>query len=220
MDARVQLVVCFLCTDFCNTIIWESWRSDDDEKSEDAAKIGFVSHPRPEYRYSIPYSVQIPAVTQWGDSSLVRAEILLLLEALERFPNARQFLIVSGDTVPIRTKDHQFIALSRHHARYLVSPVGRHRLARMNSLVYESPRRTANFSPDEVYIQTILANTFPAKEFYDHRFVEIVAEGRHAKTLTIDEFKSLYADCMECETLYCIRNVSKKLQWGHIQIPE
>ena len=256
MDNNVQLAVCFLCTDFCNTIIWESWRSDDDEKSEESS-IGFVSHPRPENKHSVPYSVDSLEKTQWGDNSLVRAEIRLLSSALERFPKALQFLIVSGDTVPIRPKEefmefyiysdpnvssvtleqdvrpvnrddlkkmkeigidtlyngHQFIALSRSHAEYLISPTVKTRLARMNDIAYETPRMTENFAPDEVHIHTVLANAFPVEQFYNNRFVEFVAEGRHAKNLKLGEFKDLYTHCMESDTLLCIRKVSKQAQW-------
>ena len=107
MDPLVELVVCLLCTDFANTVIWESWRSDDENPAEEP-RVGFITHPRPDNVRLVPFSVDIPVVTQWGDGSLVKAELCLLEAAMSRFPRARQFLIVSGDTVPIRTKEDFF----------------------------------------------------------------------------------------------------------------
>jgi hypothetical protein len=43
--------------------------------------------------------VDILVVTQWGGGSLVKTELCLLQTAMSRFPRARQFLVVSGDTV-------------------------------------------------------------------------------------------------------------------------
>lgn len=262
MDHRVvELVVCVLCTDFANTVIWESWRADD--MNPDAAKrIGFITHPRPDNRWFVPYSVAAPIDTRWGDSSLVQAELVLLSEAVSRFPNARQFLVVSGDTVPIRTKEdffeyflneeakevsvltyssdvcpvrstdadelrrlglaklyngHQFIALCRKHAEFLVSPEGRRSVLGLDAVRYHAPRYTGNFNPDEVYIQTVLRNTFPRAEFYNGRFVDFLPDGYHAKTLTLPEFETLYQHCLHTSTLYCIRKVCIQTQWEIFQ---
>ena len=66
---------------------------------------------------------------------------------------------------------------------------------------------------DEVYIQTILGNHFPMNEFDNHRFVEFIAQGRHAKILTLPEFQHLYYASRGTCSLFCIRKVSKALQW-------
>jgi hypothetical protein len=263
-DHRVDLAVLILCTDFANTVIWESWRSDDDNQAAEQ-RIGFVTHPRPENGRFIPYAVEVPITTQWGDSSLVTAELVMLAEALQRFPNARQFLIVSGDTVPIRTKEeffdyfldddekkqdvsimtsssdvspvgtknatalsrlgyttmymgHQFFALSKKHAKFLVSPVGRKAVMEIATIQYHAPGFSDNFSPDEVYLQTVLRNEYPVSEFFNHRFVEFLQEGRHAKVLTVDEFKKLYHRCLKSDTLFCIRKVSRQTQWDVFKV--
>lgn len=254
----VSLVICILCTDFANTTIWESWRADTDTQVE--TRIGFVTHPRPVYKDHIAYAIDEPIETKWGDDSLVWAEIKMLDEARIRFPNAIQFLIVSGDSVPIRSKEdflsffvddvetttnlsmmtmfthvqprrssrnllyglhmrrlyngHQFMGLHRKHVDFLLSSEGLDRLAALAAVEYQAPRFTGNFSPDEVYIQTLLANIFPTQEFYNHRFVEFIRDDIHAKTIeSIQEFSDLYEECMQSGTLFCIRKVQKSLQW-------
>ena len=201
MDSTVELCICILCTDFANTVIWESWRSDD-ENHVDERRIGFVTHPRPEHAWFVPFAVNRPLETKWGDVSLVDAEVRMLTESLQRFPAVKHLLIISGDTVPIRPKEdflqffidddnhrtstvvlhndvrpvnpcdplltrlglrvlyngHQFIALSRAHAEFLTSPVGVAKLRHMERLQYDTPGYVGQFRPDEVFLQTILAN--------------------------------------------------------------
>lgn len=246
-DPRVEMVLCFLCTDFANTVIWESWRADDDA---DSHHIGFVTHPRPENKWFVPYSVAEPEETRWGDC--VWAELYLLAESLVRFPNARQLLLVSGDTVPIRTKEdfvdffladdmstvtlfedvfpvrrkdlndiemnkmyngHQFMALHRKHAEYLVSSSGINDVLNLANVDYYTKGYEGTYNPDEVYLQTILGNRFPVEEFFNHRFVEVLADGTHAKTLSPEEFQSLYVESIRTDTLFCVRKVTQQTQW-------
>ena len=256
-DRAVDLCICFLCTDFVNTIIWESWRSDDGD-SRVERRIGFVTHPRPENAWYLPYSVPAPVDTRWGDVSLVQAELHLVATALHRFPNTKQLLLISGDAVPIRPREdflawfvdhgqhptstlmlatdvvplcptepllaqlelerlyngHQFITLARHHADYLLSGDGQARIARLLGLQYHTPRFHGNFNPDEVVLHTILANTFHRCEFEDTHFVEFLLDGLHAKTIqSLDEFATLFETSAQTQTVFCIRKVSKQLQW-------
>jgi hypothetical protein len=251
---EVELVICILCTDFSNTVIWESWRTDDDGK-DDESRIGLITHPRPEKRHHVAYSVTNPIETAWGSDSLMWAETKLLDAALKRFPMARHLMIVSGDTVPIRTKEdfltyylsdetssvtlrndvfpiggdtnamltragirrmyngHQFISLTRAHAAYIVSQEGLDRLSMIATAEYHTPGFTGTFNPDEVIIQTLLANTFPMEQFHTYRFVDYISDGTHAKVLTLEEFKELYEQSMQTDTIHCIRKVTKHLQW-------
>ena len=257
MDTNVEFGVCILCTDFANNVIWESWRSDDDN-NVDERRIGFVTHPRPENTRFVPFSVDQPLETKWGDNSLVEAELYMIAQALQRFPSLKHLIIVSGDTVPIRTKEdfleffvdnnndsistvvlntdvkpikskdplmsqlklrklyngHQFVSLSKEHAKYLTSTTGLLLLRQLSKLRYYTPKYRKNFNPDEVLIHTILANYFSEEEFFDHHFVEFVAEGRHAKTFhTLDDFVTVYETCIQSDTIFCIRKVPKHLQW-------
>ena len=257
--SSVRLVVCILCTDFANVVIWESWRSDDEDASAEQ-QIGFVTHPRPGLQDHIPYAVDSPVATAWGDDSLVHAELWMLACAVRRFPEAQQFLVVSGDTVPIRTKEdflafyvghdddvhvssvvldqdvrplhsdslieadfdrlyngHQFMALARHHVEYLLSSPGLDEVLCMGRIPYHTPGHRHNFSPDEVFLQTVLGNRFDHAEFLQTHLVEFIAENRHAKNLTIQDFEELYERSMETDTVFCIRKVSKTMQWSVYQ---
>tara|TARA_Y100000592_G_scaffold87136_1_gene141332 strand:- start:22 stop:1053 length:1032 start_codon:yes stop_codon:yes gene_type:complete len=44
--------------------------------------------------------------TNWGEYTLVQAHEALLNEAFERYPNASHFVLVSGDTAPVKTYNH------------------------------------------------------------------------------------------------------------------
>ena len=241
----VELAICILCTDFSNTVIWESWRTDD-ERGNVESRIGLITHPRPEKRHHVAYSVADPIETAWGSDSLMWAEIKLFDDALKRFFRTRHLLIVSGDTVPIRTKEdflafylsdetssvtlrndvfpidgatnvmltragirrmyngHQFISLTRAHAAYLVSQDGLDRLSMIATAEYHTPGFTGTFNPDEVIIQTLLTNTFPMKQFHTYRFVDYISERTHAKVLTLEEFKELYEQSMQTDTIHFV----------------
>ena len=95
LSGDVDLVVCILLTDHTSWEIWDQWAAG-------TPGIGFVSHPTPG-QSDIPYSVDNPIPTQWGTSSLIFAELLLYQTATVRFPAARHFMLVSGDTVPIHS---------------------------------------------------------------------------------------------------------------------
>jgi hypothetical protein len=87
----VRLVICVLMTDFANWTVWKKWENSN-------TSVGFVAHTKE--HVSSPHRIEHPVRTQWGDASLVHAELLLYHTAVERFPNATMFLLVSGDSVP------------------------------------------------------------------------------------------------------------------------
>ena len=103
----------------------------------------------------------------------------------------------------------------------LLSGAGQARVERLLGLRYHTPRFHGNFSPEEVVLHTILANTFHTCEFEDTHFVDFVdfvdfvPDGfLHAKTLqSLDEFTTLFETSVQTQTVFCIRKVSKQLQW-------
>jgi hypothetical protein len=94
-----------------------------------------------------------------------------------------------------------------------VSPAGTVKLRALTTVKYHAPKFEANFCPDEVFIQTVLRSHFPEYEFFPHRVVEFLQEGRHAKVLCMEEFKALFSECEQTSTLLCVRKVAKAMQW-------
>ena len=62
-----------------------------------------VSKPNPNLK--IKYQVDKPITTAWADVSIVQAELLMYQTSIKRYPNAKTFLFVSGDSVPIISAD-------------------------------------------------------------------------------------------------------------------
>jgi hypothetical protein len=105
------------------------------------------------------------------------------------------------------------MSLSRKHVEFLLSTLGTRQLHKLERIRYRVARHVYNYNPDEVFFQTVLRNQFPLSEIFNHRFVELIAEGHHAKTLTPLEFERLYRYCVSTDTLFCIRKVSRHTQW-------
>jgi hypothetical protein len=91
-EKPVHLAVCIIMTTHANWDIWADWAA--------GTNVGFVTHPLPGSP-GVPFSVEHPIATKWGERTLVDAELLLYRTAVSRFPHLKTCLFVSGDTVPI-----------------------------------------------------------------------------------------------------------------------
>ncbi len=213
--------------------------------------MGFICHPKPEHAAAFVWSVTQPIHTKWKDVSLVWAELLMLEQALVRFPNSSMFLIVSGDTVPLRPlsgfldyfnsepvssfqydqdvccsenhrlaqlgvstvyNGHQFVALHRSHVVYLVTPAARARIQGLSELTFSAPRFKDTFGPEEMFLHTVILNTFPPIQVRNEMSVDFVQSGCHAKVLDMTDLAKLLQRSRKHRNLFCARKVDKAME--------
>ena len=86
---------------------------------------------------------------------------------------------------------HQWKVLCRKHVDWLLSEKGHADVwALSHDVQYTTPGRTGNYAPDEIAIPTALYNNFK-NEIVDTMVVDLIAEGTHAKVLTMTEFETM-----------------------------
>jgi hypothetical protein len=90
-------VVCFLAHNgVFNKSLWQQWLT------PDIGVIAYIRNPSDRWEETICGSRALCSThTVWGDPSIVRVTAALLREALEKYPDALSFHIVSGYDVPI-----------------------------------------------------------------------------------------------------------------------
>ncbi len=91
---RVKHVLLFLTTRNWHREIWEKWRG----QSKDVAFLIHHKEDAGRKRFH-PYSTEKTVPTAWGD--IVPAQVLLLEEGLQKYPNAVSFTFVSGECIPV-----------------------------------------------------------------------------------------------------------------------
>lgn len=109
---HVEAVVVILASSksglhFTQQAAWHEW-------AEDAPAIGFAVYAEDhsslekqcnelEWDFWRPFLCPVQCSSAWGEFSLLRAELLALTWASERFEKAAWFYVVSGDSVPAKT---------------------------------------------------------------------------------------------------------------------
>ena len=229
-------VICVLCTNHWHSDLWKAWRASGGKALR--AKLQFVVHPKPSHADAMaPEAIVRPVHTSWGDASLVRAELVMLREALNRYPRASACVIISGDTVPVQSaaRFYHYFARQPSVVPLITGVVGedparpyragpqfialtaRHAryllrnheaIFAVGSVEWREPGYERP-APDESLLHTTLYRRYGKREFRQEEFMEYIATGDgHMKQLTVKELDSIISRAA-AGAVFCARKIGR-----------